>query len=71
MIRMSDASEHIAEATYLGDYQRWVVGRLMKRLLNQISPKSSEVGQLKDLLSLITKMLSSKSTYEKAINARN
>ena len=34
MILEPEESEHSGEATYLNDYQRWVIGRLMKRLLN-------------------------------------
>ena len=54
----------------MNDFQRWVIGRLMKRLLNQISPKHSKVDQFKHLFTLINKMVACKSTYEKAINMR-
>ena len=72
MILEPEDSQHGGEPTYMNDFQRWVIGRLMKRLLNQISPKSthSKVGQFKHLFTLINKMVACKSTYEKAINMR-
>ena len=65
-------SYHGGEAIHLNDFQRWVVGRLMKRLLNQVSPMShqSNLEQAKALLSKVEKMLKYKTSFEKSNNIK-